>query len=327
MSYFGSSMTAPADEAEPLQHGKAASCSCPVCGGSEQSPWKQGNLSSSELRPEDFHITDARYGVTLPLVRCKDCEFIFATAAGAAGIIALYEQMEDPDYDSSGSARRFQMEWVIREALRSTPYAKTLLDIGAGTGMLVAEAQKQGLTACGVEPSHALSRLAVERGLEVVQGTYPHRELDGRKFDLVCLVDVIEHVEDPAELLRAAASALAPNGLLVVITPDISSVAARVLGKRWWHLRLAHIGYFTPKTFARLAGRCGLEITSTERARWFFPVAYLADRLAVYLPFLGPLNRWFRKAPLFRDLFAKVIPLNLFDSSYFLLGNGRGSDR
>jgi SAM-dependent methyltransferase len=297
---------------------------CAVCGGSASEPWKQGD-PGHDLRPEDFHITDSRYGMTLPLVRCQSCGFIYAPAANAPEILGLYERMEDPEYDSPGSARPLQMEWIVRIARKQHPKAATLLDIGAGTGMLVAEARKQGLAAQGVEPSFALSGLAIQRGLPVAQGVYPHPDLAGRRYDIVCLVDVIEHVERPDELLRDAASALAPGGLLVVITPDISSVAARLLGKRWWHLRLAHIGYFDPGTFGKLASRLGLDVASTLRAQWFFPLAYLAERVEVYLPWIKPLNRLCKRLPLLGRIYRLVIPVNLRDSSVFLLRKGRPS--
>ena len=62
------------------------------------------------------------------------------------------------------------------------------------------------------------------------------------------LVDVIEHVADPLALLRGARDYVAPGGLVLLVTPDVDSVAARLFGKRWWHLRLAHVGYFNRRS-------------------------------------------------------------------------------
>ena len=130
---------------------------------------------------------------------------------------------------------------------------------------------------------------------------------------------MIEHVQDPYQLLHDAADSLTPGGILVVVTPDISSLAARFLGKRWWHLRLAHVGYFSVSSFRVLADRCGLQIASKHRARWFFPASYLAERVQVYLPWTGPLNRALQSIPRLSRLYGLVIPVNLHDSDLFLV--------
>jgi SAM-dependent methyltransferase len=216
------------------------------------------------------------------------------------------------------------MRWLLDMLARRRPGGRTLLEIGAGSGLLVAEARRRGLDAVGVEPSRSLVDTAARNGIQLVQGIFPHPTLAGRRFDYVLLVDVIEHVDDPHALLAACRDALAPGGLLMVVTPDIDSMPARLLGRRWWHLRLAHVGYFGAGTFSTLAGRAGLDVSLKRRARWFFPIRYLADRVAVYLP-VGGLVRAAGKLPLISGLLRKVIPLNPLDSWVFLLEARRGS--
>jgi 2-polyprenyl-3-methyl-5-hydroxy-6-metoxy-1,4-benzoquinol methylase len=103
------------------------------------------------------------------------------------------------------------MRRLLDQLLKSRPTAETLLDVGAGTGLLVAEARARGLKAEGVEPS----RWCVETALAVNQvdllcGTV--QELRDRlgRYDLLTLIDVIEHTVDPAGLLREAAALLSP---------------------------------------------------------------------------------------------------------------------
>src|SRR5437588_2601283 len=75
----------------------AAASQCPVCEGSNLAAWKKGDLAR-DLEPEDLHITDSRYGVTLDLFRCGECGFIHAHGEDVRRLNALYEQMEDPHY-------------------------------------------------------------------------------------------------------------------------------------------------------------------------------------------------------------------------------------
>jgi len=292
--------------------------SCPVCSSTRTTLWKSRNLDR-ELTPEDFRITDSRYGVTLTLHKCEDCSFLFADPSETAHLTALYEQLVDPSYEEGAENRALQMRWLLRLGKAIRPQARTLLEIGAGSGLLVSEAGHMGLQAVGVEPSNSLVATAKKsRGVDLIQGIYPHPQLAGRRFDLVYLIDVIEHVEDPVQLLADCASALAPGGVFLVVTPDVSSMAAKLLGRRWWHFRLAHVGYFNRRSMSEACRRAGLTIESSRRIRWFFPIRYLAERASLYLP-VGPLNRLAERVPPFAWLYDRVIPVNLRDSTAFFM--------
>jgi hypothetical protein len=76
---------------------------------------------------------------------------------------------------------------------------------------------------------------------------------------------------------------------------------------------VAHVGYFTRSTLTRAAAAADLEPTTWTRARWFFQVAYLAERTARYLP-VGGINRLAERTALLRRAYELVIPVNLHDS-------------
>jgi 2-polyprenyl-3-methyl-5-hydroxy-6-metoxy-1,4-benzoquinol methylase len=98
----------------------------------------------------------------------------------------------------------------------STP---RLLDIGAGQGAFLEEAQKLGYEAEGVDLSEANVQKARARGLQVKYGSAEKLNYD-RVFDVVTMLDIIEHVPDPLHLLAIAYHALKPQGELVVYTPN-----------------------------------------------------------------------------------------------------------
>lgn len=286
---------------------------CWICGSAEITAWKPRSLERP-LIPEDLQITDKRYGLTLALLKCQACGFLFADSAEVDDLVGLYEQLDDAGYLESSDARVRQMKWLIQIAKQVHPQAKRLLDIGAGIGLLVAEAQAQGLSAVGVEPSRHLVEVGrTKLGVDLRQGIFPHPELQQETYDLICLVDVIEHVQNPVGLLREIGKYLAPGGRAIVVTPDVGSVAARTLKQRWWHFRLAHIGYFNSSNLSLAAENAGLKATQFLRAKWFFPVDYLAERTSQYLP-LNWFNRLARKTPGLRWLYQRVVTLNLFDS-------------
>jgi SAM-dependent methyltransferase len=291
---------------------------CWVCGGAEVKSWKRG--ADRALDPDDLRITDSRYGLTLDLVRCVRCGFVFAPGARGDDILRLYSRMRDDDYARGGHARLVQMRRLLGRALRKRPGATSLLDVGAGTGLLVAAALERGIDAVGVEPSQHAVELGRARvgDRRLLEGTLPHAALAGRRFDLVFLVDVIEHACRPVELLREAQRVLAQGGLVVVATPDVMSVPARLLGDRWWHYRLAHVGYFDAQTFATAARRAGLAIEGAERAIWYFEIGYLAARVEQYLP-VHRLNQGARSLAAARRLGHVIVPVPATDSWVFHL--------
>jgi 2-polyprenyl-3-methyl-5-hydroxy-6-metoxy-1,4-benzoquinol methylase len=292
---------------------------CWVCHSTETTVWKIG--LSRPLHADDLKITDHRYGTTLSLRRCQTCGFIFAVG-DVDDVARLYRQLDDPGYLDSGDTRRLQMAWLLDHVLDRHPEIRSLLDVGAGTGLLVDAARRRGLNAIGIEPSRALTAHANQSGIPVIEGILPHAALEDRAFDLVTLVDVIEHVPQPVDLLRRCAGRLTPTGFLVVVTPDITSVPARLMGKRWWHYRLAHIGYFSPRSLAAAAEQANLVIAETFSARWFFRLRYVAERVGQYLP-VQTVNRVADRLGPLRRLYERTLAFDLHDSIGVVLRSTR----
>jgi 2-polyprenyl-3-methyl-5-hydroxy-6-metoxy-1,4-benzoquinol methylase len=290
---------------------------CWVCRSSRHSLFHESGIDR-DLSSADMRVTDSRYGTTVRLYRCDDCGFIFADMAQVKTLVALYAGLQDPDYEAGAAVRSLQMAKIVDAILRLRPGAKTLLDIGAGIGLMVKEAKKRGLAAEGIEPSEWAVSVGKEKlGANLHAGIFPHPATDGKKYDVITLVDVIEHVDDPVGLMTSIRKQLAPGGLAVIVTPDVASIAARMLGRRWWHYRLAHVGFFDDATMRKALDRAGLKVERRRRAKWYFTVGYLADRMAVYVPPLKWVNRIVAGGFVYRG----TVPLNLFDSwCYYVTG-------
>ena len=281
---------------------------CWVCGSPRMALVRPSTVPG-KITADAVAITDANYGMTGALFRCDSCGFL--QCPEISDVLALYQDMEDPAYAQTAGPRALQARRLVRLVEQFRPAPGRLLDVGAGIGLLLDEAEKRGFSAVGVEPSRWLAARAGERGLEVHCGVLPHKDVAG-PFDAVCLIDVIEHVSDPVGLLRTIRDVMAPDGKLVMVTPDVKSVMARLMGKNWWHFRAAHIGYFDKTTLERACHSAGLRPIYTSRPCWYFNADYLWDRVMAYLP------RGLRlKAP---SMLARLtVPLNLYDSILFVV--------
>ena len=113
--------------------------------------------------------------------------------------------------------------WQCNECLRSPLSGKTALDVGCGAGLLAEPLARLGANVTGIDASPELIAVAREHarasGLEIDYRAGELQELEAR-FDLVTCMEVIEHVADPAAFVRTLADRLAPDGLLIISTPN-----------------------------------------------------------------------------------------------------------
>ena len=160
------------------------------------------------LTSDAFSITDSHYGTTAAIYRCERCGFLQCT--DLPDVLPFYEDLVDPSYDAGRSERSIQARKILEVAHKLQPGGR-LLDIGAGSGVLVEQAIQMGYQAEGVEPSGWLRQIALQRNVPLHLGTFPHPAMSG-KFDVITLIDVIEHVCDPIDLLHNITAHLARGG-------------------------------------------------------------------------------------------------------------------
>jgi 2-polyprenyl-3-methyl-5-hydroxy-6-metoxy-1,4-benzoquinol methylase len=290
---------------------------CRVC-GSPLHTKKQNSNFSGELQIDNFLISNSDYGKVLDLYQCTSCGFL--QCHPSENVIAFYRKLIDRDYEDSRKARFLQGRQLLKKIVRSlqdSAQGKSLLDVGAGSGVFVEAAIGMKMRAVGVEPSTWLTLKAREKNLPVHCGELPISELNGSRFDIVSLIDVIEHVECPHDLLQACTRYLEHDGILAIVTPDVSSFTARLMKSRWWHYRIAHINYYTPKTLSQTIEAAGFHVEHWYRPGWYFSLDYLVERVNKYLPRI-------MHVPRFSWMGRIIIPLNLYDSLLVIARRSEG---
>ncbi len=156
--------------------------------------------------------------------------------------------------------------------------APRLLDIGTGLGAMLEEATKLGFQAHGVELCAPLAAKARARGLDVrterAEALAARTDEAGR-YNVVTMMDVIEHVPDPVAVLKAVRSLLAPGGELVVYTPNHRG-AVVLLARALHTVGIGgpvveifggnHVCFFDDRTLPRALDRAGFETRVLRRA-------------------------------------------------------------
>jgi SAM-dependent methyltransferase len=109
-----------------------------------------------------------------------------------------------------------------------------VLEIGCGSGLLLVRLRDAGYDVEGVELSRADAVHGRERyGLQIREGRAEALPLPPVYYDAVVLINVLEHILDPAALLTRVYEVLRPGGCLVAGVPVVDSAYARLLGARW----------------------------------------------------------------------------------------------
>ncbi len=140
-----------------------------------------------------------------------------------------------------------------------------LLDIGCGTGEFLESMRSAGWVVAGSELSNVAASECAHRDLLVeqadVQALSATRESE---FDVITMLNVLEHVRDPIGDLEATHRLLRPEGCLVVQVPNDFSILQRVASEQldanpWWIAVPDHLNYFDYESLERAVGHVGFE--------------------------------------------------------------------
>jgi 2-polyprenyl-3-methyl-5-hydroxy-6-metoxy-1,4-benzoquinol methylase len=176
---------------------------------------------------------------------------------------------------------------------------KKLLDVGCATGYLLEKAKQLGYDPYGVEYSHFAAKEAAKRfPKKIFSGSLEQAKYKSSFFDVVTLIDVIEHVEDPQKQMKEVKRILKPNGHIIVVTPNLESLWSKILKSNWTNLKEEHIFYFTPSSLKFLIKKSGFEILYSSVVTKHLTLNYIYSHFKSYpTPILGTISELFKLLP------------------------------
>jgi SAM-dependent methyltransferase len=211
-----------------------------------------------------------RYAERSRVWRCEGC-----------GLVALWPLPSNRDlaeYYSGDYVREYEVPPIAHRFRDDVPEARVraarvrpllepatgLIEIGSGSGAFLDAVRPFVAGAAGVEPDEeGRSFIAGKLGLEA-WARIEDVASSGRRFGIVTMFHVLEHVPDPVAFVRQTAALLAPEGKLVIEVPNIDDALMalyKVPSFPSFYYQKAHLHYFSPSTLAEVLRRAGFTAT------------------------------------------------------------------
>jgi 2-polyprenyl-3-methyl-5-hydroxy-6-metoxy-1,4-benzoquinol methylase len=267
---------------------------CPSCGQNDFEVLLESNMEDCDFREAVetvYMLWGERYGRH---VKCNNCHLVYVNPIEKESKInEVYSQRKSIDaaviQESRLCAAKSQLELIkkYRDGAR-------LLDIGCGEGFFLFNAFKAGYITKGIELSQDAAAYAIrEFGLDIEAKPFEEQRLPENHFDVVTLWQVLEHVPYPLTVLKEVRRILKPDGLLVVSTPNIEGIPAKILGKRWWNIRRIHTNQFTTRTLMSILGNAGFRNISSASYKECISLLMLFIPILRHLKLYEPLRNSF----------------------------------
>jgi SAM-dependent methyltransferase len=240
---------------------------CPVCGGNQQTPMMVVNCLAFNYYHPSIHPV-RRW------VRCQGCGHGFANPR--PGPAALRQAYQDPPpvhllafpYD-----RLVVCSDIVHDLWQRRP-GGSFLDIGAGNGALVGVAVDYGYQVSGIDVHPTYADAVRRLGVEFLLGDAASYDFGDRRFDVIALGDVIEHLPNPPALMKRVVSLLKPGGLIWLSTPNYEGVWTRALRERdaMW-MEGEHLQLFCLRSLRRLVDDHGLAMVDYRLSKRYIGCA------------------------------------------------------
>lgn len=175
--------------------------------------------------------------------KCNNCNFIFIN-----NIIVCESSILGGESEIERNA-----ELAMEERLSRVRSPKTLLDFGCGHGMFVEFCKSKNIDAVGIDQNTELQLSTLTK-----------------KFDAITLIEVIEHLYNPLDILSKLSKHLNPGGTLYIESSfsDTELLCGRSSSDilSWWYFspRVGHISIFDQKSMENLLSRCNLKLIESR---------------------------------------------------------------
>ena len=181
--------------------------------------------------------------------------------------------------------------WILR-FIDEAPRPLRILDVGTADGYLGAVLKQQGHYLVGVERDELMAQRARRHYdgfhlADIETFEFPYRE----EFDFVLFADVLEHLNDPATVLKRTLPCLKKTGEVIISVPNVANFIIRIgllLGRFEYSdrgiLDRTHLRFFTLASLRRMLSECGCAVLQTRPTPVPVQLVVAATDLKLFAP-------------------------------------------
>ena len=234
--------------------------SCPVCNGQAFDPI--ATCIDHSISREKFSIircTECELLITSPRPAKDQMDKYYASQAYTSHISTAKNMMDKMYLFVRGFTLKWKLSLVETKTIPST--SRRLLDFGCGTGEFLKTAKLHGWQTTGMEPS-PLARQQSDPAISLdVKASLQEIIKDDKKFDVITLWHVLEHVEDLNTTLQDLSRLLAQNGTIFIAVPNHNSWDGKHYHQNWAGYDVPrHLWHFSMKNMKHLMEKHSLSV-------------------------------------------------------------------
>jgi len=229
--------------------------------------------------------------------RCGNCQLVSTYPLPTTKTIKNYyeNKFKKENYELSNKySKRHKLVYtkyvkILKARLRDKNQmleGKKVLDVGCFTGEFLETLQKENADVYGLELQDTAARIANNKlPGKVLKKDVMNYNFPQKKYDVITLLGVVEHVANPMKLLRKSFQLLKKGGTLMIQTPNSSSFLARTMGKSWPpYSPIEHIHIFSRKSLNHALKKCGFQSISFKADWKKLPVWYVYNNFNYFGP-------------------------------------------
>lgn len=183
-----------------------------------------------------------------------------------------------------------------------------ILDIGCFRGDFLYSLPKKHAY-YGIEPSPDAREDAKAKGICLIAETIQELDNNDMKFDVITMLDVIEHLPDPYAALQKVTKSLKPKGVLIIATGNTNALPWRIMRLNYWYYFSEHVSFFNKKWFQWICKKMNLEILQVQKFSHFDKSIFIRLRQLLEAAVYALLNSC-NSQKIFYRILIKIYPFN-----------------
>ena len=197
------------------------------------------NFASTEINTEESEIKP-------DLFFCKNCEIIFSEFCDVKFENNYIDVLDQLYIDQIDNKKKYFRN-IIKKISNMINEDDDVMEIGSYYGAFGSEIKNSVNSYTGLELSkHASNYSKKKFNLNTVnKNIYEYFKNDDKKFDIIFMFDVLEHLDDPDAILNLCSKNLKKNGRLILSTMNMDSIFAKLTGKYYPWIIPMHKFYFS----------------------------------------------------------------------------------